>query len=222
VVPPDPHFFGYIVDHEGHVARVIERMVEEGDTCVDVGANIGFFTVVLAEACGASGRVVAYEPEPANFAALAANADRARTRGRTVETMRAAVSDSAGVLTLVRGAESTLHQTVAGPAPDGEGEAVPCVRLDDDLPARGVHGPIKLMKVDVEGHEVEVVRGAERTIRSGRLSAMVVEVTPGAAARELEALLASLGADAECWLDGAWRRVPVGGLPHRTDVLARF
>ena len=55
-IPPDPHFFGYVVGHEAHITRLIEEVVGEGDTCVDVGANIGYFSLMMAARCGRSAR----------------------------------------------------------------------------------------------------------------------------------------------------------------------
>ena len=96
-VPPDPHFFGYVVGHEGHITRVIEEFVSEGDTCVDVGANIGYFSVMMAARCGPTGTVFAYEPEPANLRALADNVAIAQRHGLQIIATAAAVSDRAGV-----------------------------------------------------------------------------------------------------------------------------
>jgi FkbM family methyltransferase len=221
-VPPDPHFFGYIVEHERHVMGLIETMVEDGDTCVDVGANIGYFTMAMAGAVGRTGHVLAYEPEPSNLAILKANVERASELGLRVEAIEAAVSDHSGVVKLVIGPESTLHQTFDPSHDCGGGHDVTSVRLDDDLPARGVGGPIKLMKIDVEGHELAVLQGVEGMLRSGRVAALVVEVTPGDVARDVHAFLHALNASTTCWIDSAWKDCPINQIPHRTDVLARF
>ncbi len=221
-VPPDPHFFGYIVEHEQHVARLISEVVEVGDICVDAGANIGYFTAMMAARCGKSGRVVAYEPEAKNFAMLSENAAILARQGFHVDAVRAAVSDRAGSLALMRGDESTLHQV--GPASEQTpaDDIVACVALSEDLQARGLDVPIKLLKVDVEGHEAAVLRGADELIRRGRIHSAVVEVTSGDPAREIAAILDAYNARVTCHLDGAWKAVPVAEIPHRTDILIRF
>jgi FkbM family methyltransferase len=221
-VPPDPHFFGYIVDHERHVTRLIAELVEEGDDCVDVGANIGYFSLMMAARCGATGRVFAYEPEAGNFAALERNVALASDRGLTIAATRAAVSDRDGVIALVRGEESTLHQVAPAGVATPPDDVVPCVNLGDDLRRRGAVGPIKLLKIDVEGHETAVLRGSADFLAGGSVHTAVLEVTPGETAAEIDAILRGLGASARCWLDGGWRPHPVAEVPHRTDILIWF
>ncbi|MDB5348999.1 MAG: methyltransferase [Planctomycetota bacterium] len=221
-VPPDPHFFGYIVEHERHISRLMAATVEEGDTCLDVGANIGYFTATMAAKCGSTGRVLAYEPEAANFAMLAANAEIAGRQGFHVDAVRAAVSDRAGTLALVRGEESTLHQVAAASTETRPEDIVPCVNLAEDLQARGIDDPIKLLKIDVEGHEAAVLEGCADLFRRGRVRTAVVEVTAGEPAREIAAILDRYEAEVTCWLDGRWQKIPVADLPRRTDIQIRF
>jgi FkbM family methyltransferase len=221
-VPPDPHFFGYIVEHERHITRLIDGLVEEGDECIDVGANIGYFSLMMAARCGRTGRVFAYEPEAENHAALGRNVALGREQGLSIVATRAAVSDRKGVLALLRGEESTLHQVGAADAGTPPGAIVPCVNLAEDLRERGAEGPFKLLKIDVEGHETTVLRGCADLLASGAVHTAVLEVTPGETAGEIAEILQTLGARSECWLDGRWRAVPVAEIPHRTDILVRL
>jgi FkbM family methyltransferase len=222
-IPPDPHFFGYVVGHEAHVTRLIEEVVSEGDTCVDVGANIGYFSLMMAAKCGQTGMVYAYEPEAGNVLALAENVKIAQSRGLQIRLTAAAVSERAGVLELVRGEESTLHHVRAVGRSAGSGDVVPSVNLFDDLVAKGISGSIRLLKIDVEGHEASVLRGCVQLFERGMVQAAVIEVTEGEQAREIDELLQGFRAKSvECWLDDRWRRCPVAGIPTRTDVLVRF
>lgn len=220
-VPPDPHFFGYVVGHETHITRVIADEVKPGDTCLDVGANIGYFALAMASQCGPSGRVVAYEPEPANFAMLTTNAKLAESRGLHVDTVNAAVSDSAGTLALVRGQQSTLHQVAAAETATRPEDIIPCVNLADDLQTRKIDGPIRLLKIDVEGHEVAVLKGCAKLLAEGRVGTAIIEVTEGPQAEEIDAILKPLNASVACWLDDAWQDIPVAKLPYRTDIMVR-
>jgi FkbM family methyltransferase len=226
-IPPDPHFFGYVVGHESHITRLIEEIVVEGDTCVDVGANIGYFSLMMAARCGRTGRVLSYEPEPANFRVLSENVELARRQGLNVSATEAAVAQHGGVVELVRGEESTLHQVRA---PEGQGPAsssplIRCVNLADDLAGKGVSGPIKLVKIDVEGFEVPVLKGVAALLQSGAVRAAVVEVTAGEQAREVESIFGDLHPQprsVECWLEGSWKPLRVSQIPHRTDILVKF
>jgi FkbM family methyltransferase len=221
-VPPDPHFFGYVVGHEEHITRLIAERVEEGDVCIDVGANIGYFSVMLAARCGRSGQVLAYEPEPGNFAVLSENARIAGQRGLTITPTCAAVSDRSGELELVRGEESTLHEVRPLGQGTRPGETVRCVSLADDLAARGFDGLIKLIKVDVEGHEAAVLSACVPLFTSGRVHAAVVEVTPGESAAEIAEILRRCDASVRCWVENRWVDIAVDEIPWRTDVLATF
>ncbi len=221
-LPPDPHFFGCLVGHEQHIADLIRETVEDGDTCIDVGANIGYFSLMMAARCGRRGRVYAYEPERANFAMLEQNVALAREQGLSVVAARAAVSEAKGSVVLVPGAESTLHKVRHLDGPDADAaEVVPCVNLAEDLRERGVEGPIKLIKIDVEGHEPEVLRGSIDFLMSGVAKFVVLEVFPGYA-REIADILRGHDVTVDCWLDGEWRTSPVEEITHLTDILIRF
>jgi FkbM family methyltransferase len=222
-IPPDPHFFGYVVGHEDHITRLIEEIVDEGDTCVDVGANIGYFSLMMAARCGKAGRVLSYEPEPGNFRILSDNVELARRQGLNVVATRVAVAEHDGVVELVRGEESTLHQVRESAADAPADSLIRCVNLADDLALKQASGPIKLLKIDVEGYEAPVLRGATGLLRSGVVRTAVIEVTAEEQAGEIEAILGDLDArSVECWLEGAWRPLPVSQIPHRTDILVNF
>ena len=222
-IPPDPHFFGYVVGHESHITRVIEEVVGEGDTCVDVGANIGYFSLMMAARCGRTGVVYAYEPEPANLRALAENVKIAQSRGLRIAVTAAAVSDCAGTVELVRGEESTLHQVRPMTGFSDARDVVTSVNLADEFALKGISEPIKLLKIDVEGHEASVLRGCAGLFARGLVRTAVVEVTAGEQAREISELLRGFGArSVECWLDGRWCHSSLADIPTRTDVLIHF
>ena len=220
-LPPDPHFFGYLVGHEPHVADAIARILRPGHTAVDVGANIGYFTVQMARLVGAQGRVVAYEIDERNVRELRRNGALAAGDGCRPEIVEAAVSDSAGTLAIAPGAHSTLHRVTRREA---DGRTVRAVTLDDELERLGI-ARVDLAKIDVEGHEPSVLTGMERVVGEGRIGAMIAEVMPGEDAAEIDARLLAWRthvASVAVWLDGAWREMPVGAIPRRTDILVRF
>ena len=220
-IPPDPHFFGFLLGrHEHHLAGVMRERIRPGDCCIDVGANIGYFASLMSGWCGDAGRVLAYEPETQNFQLLRVNATLAADCGRTIVPIHAAVSDLAGELALVRSSLSTMHRVETLDS-GHQSESVPSIVLDDDIPARDI-GAIRLMKVDVEGHEVHVLRGCERLVAARRIECMLIEVFPGESAREVDEIVTSWGAKPKVWLDRAWRDLPLRDLPYCTDILVDF
>jgi FkbM family methyltransferase len=222
IVPGDPHFFGYLVDHEAHIAAVIRDLVREGDTCVDVGANIGYFSTMLAGACGSTGRVICYEPESRNFSVLESNSKLAERKNLRLLPVRAAVSEHEGVVHLQLAAHSTEHRISDAAIPAAASESVPAVNLAEDLRRRGITGFVRFLKMDVEGHEIPALRGASEWLASRSVGTMVVEVEAGEHARAVEKMISDWKARAVFWYGGAWQQKPVGEIPCRLDVRVDF
>lgn len=144
---------------EPHVGICVQNIIRPGDTCLDVGANIGVFTIQMARAAGDEGRVLCFEPSRRTYeqllAAIAVN------RLHNVVARCCAVGEVAGNLELrvprhVSGNASLFDR--AG-CTDVNVETVEVIRLDDT-----VNGRVRLMKVDVEGAEMAVLRGAREVI----------------------------------------------------------
>lgn len=221
-LPPDPHFFGYLMGHEEHVAEAMMRAVGPGDVVLDIGANIGYFAVQFASRVGGTGRVIAYELDATNFGYLERNAALAAGEGRHIETVRAAISDTAGSVTIDHGAESTHHRVGAG---DGPGERVAAVSIDDEVRRLGIERPIGLVKIDVEGHEPFVLAGMAETVERGMVRAMILEVMPGELGADVQSRLDRWSDRIETvqsWVDGRWQEILPRDLAHRTDTLVRF
>ena len=222
MIPDDSHYFGFLAGvHEQHVEALIRSSVSPGDVCVDVGANIGYFAMMMAKAAGTRGRVIAFEPVPDTFEILKLNAALAAEEGGNLEVHQAAVSAQAGELLIERQQHSTLNQVRVAQREE-TGERVPCVALSDFLDSAGITGRIALLKVDVEGHETAVMEGALPAFASGRVKRMIVEVTPGDEAGQIQRILAPCRAQIRCWINGQWREEGLSTLAHRTDVLVDF
>jgi len=142
--------------YEPHVARIFENLLRPGQSVVDVGANIGFFTLLAASLVGPAGSVLAVEPNPRNVRLL--EASRRRNGFSHVTVAQVAASDHLGLLALHAGKS---NGTTAEPPPLLAdliaAETVPCLPLDRLVEA---NQPIALIKVDVEGAEGLVLRGA--------------------------------------------------------------
>jgi FkbM family methyltransferase len=161
------------------VSETMYRLIDRGDVVVDVGANIGYLTSLAAARSGGTGKVIGFEPHPGVFALLEANAARWAVISdiAPVELHEAALSDHGGSGELATGARFDANMGLAAlhspsdAAPDGELHTVVLKRLDDCVPT----GLIGLLKIDVEGHEAEVLRGARALIESGRVRDVVFE-----------------------------------------------
>ena len=155
---------------------------QEGMCVFDVGANIGYYTLLAARAVGPSGRVYAFEPEPHNFELLTRNV--AENGFTNVRPVNAAVSNRAGVVRLhLDDANFGAHSFDPGSVRNSSGRSVEAetVQLDDFADeARAFAGV--LVKVDVQGAEGLVVEGGRRLLGLPKVTAFM-EFWPEALAR---------------------------------------
>ncbi len=163
------------------VTETLHRLIDPGDLVVDVGANVGYLTSLAAARAGADGRVISYEPHPAVFGMLSANVARWREHSEvaSVDARQAAVSDHEGTAELSSGPLFHVNMGLAAladaDAPAGTNGAnrirVDVHTLDDVLGET----PVGLLKIDVEGHEPEVLAGARHLLERGLIRDIVFE-----------------------------------------------
>lgn len=143
--------------HELAISETIWRLADRGHDAVDVGANLGYFTALLARRARS---VVAMEPHPLLRDRLERNVVRLGREGGRVTVDARAASDRAGTATLTVPDAFHRNQGQATLEGDGLGVAVETVRLDDVIAGRS----IGVVKIDVEGHELPVLSGAEGSL----------------------------------------------------------
>jgi FkbM family methyltransferase len=149
--------------------RLMDRVVEDGDTVVDVGANIGYNTAYLARLAGPQGRVIAIEPAADNVAVMKRQLARNHFEEVTIHECAAGARDGARDLFL-RGPLSGINSLY----PDGcyggvTGQVeVPVVRLDTLI-----RESVDVIKIDVEGAEIDVLRGMPRLLGNPNLRLLV-------------------------------------------------
>lgn len=166
--------------YEWRNVAICAAVCRPGDTILEVGANVGTETVSFADLAGASGRVMAFEPDACNAEALRRLV--AINGWRHVEVIEAAVSDRDGEVWF----EETPSRAASGigrvvrEGASARAKPVRCVRLDT------VPGPncdrVAAVFMDVEGHEVAVLRGAGELLRAHR-PVLVLEASPALLAR---------------------------------------
>jgi FkbM family methyltransferase len=159
------------------VSETLWRLLDHGSAALDVGANIGYMTSLLAARVGEKGRVDAFEPHPAVFGELHENVASWQTCRRIgrICTHKLALSDKTGFAKLLTSAhfEKNRGTTSIGAGIGGANELqAPTQRLENLLePGQKVD----IMKLDVEGHEINVLRGAGTMLKSGAIRDIVFE-----------------------------------------------
>jgi FkbM family methyltransferase len=144
--------------------------VRPGTIVFDVGANIGAYTVLFAQWTGAAGRVFAFEPSPQSIAGLREQL-RLNDLSDRVEIVEAAVSERAGTAAFDCGGASGTNALVTDAGRGAHVIRVETTSLDAFCASRGVHPSI--VKIDVEGAELEALRGARETLARPDVDAFV-------------------------------------------------
>jgi FkbM family methyltransferase len=175
------------------------RSIPAGAVLVDVGANVGMYTVFAALARDA--RVFAFEPESENYALLNENI-RLNRLGDRVLAICAGLSDRTGIERLYLskvGAGASCHSLGAEvgfrlqPRAAAFVQGSIALRLDDLVIAGSLPTP-EYIKIDVDGFEHGVIRGMEQTLRSGKVRSLIVELNPALAEHvDIRERLADLG-----------------------------
>jgi FkbM family methyltransferase len=176
LVRPDEHIgrtVFYFGDLEPKLSWVCSRVLRPGDTAVDVGANYGVITLLAAQAVGAGGCVHAFEPQPAVAALL--RQSLALNGMDQVQVHELALSDADGELQL-QVPDHNLGAASLSRALDGPGASYSvAVRASGNFLAGLDVGPVRLMKVDIEGHEPAFLRGAARFLATAPPDVIVFE-----------------------------------------------
>jgi FkbM family methyltransferase len=173
--------------------RFLERVIQPGDVVVDVGANIGLFSMRMAWLTGPTGRVLAFEPAERPLELLTTNV--AMNYASWVEVSPLALSDTPGSATLhvssrFQGNSSLVPRNewyrTHFPGDEGGQVNVQTATLDDVLET---DAHVRLVKIDVEGAEASVLAGMRRILEDRRCDLIDVEVKRPVGEAPFQALL---------------------------------
>ncbi len=163
---------------ETWLTQCISRIIKPGDICIDVGANYGYYSLLMSTLTGKEGRTIAVEPNPYVFNLLAATAS---VHSSSIEPVQVALSDVSGFTTLV------IPDNFYGDASIVERKDKPRMarsRVDvktqtlDELAVQLELPRIDLVKIDVEGAEPSVFNGMNETIARNDGLRVLIEYSP--------------------------------------------
>ena len=171
-------FFAFREYYEPELLH-LEKILSPGKTFVDAGANFGIYTLVASALVGPAGRVISFEPSVQSFPVLQRNI--ALNRLRNVAAFRLALCDKRGAARLYHAGDPVSHSLGKDPAWRGEGEDVATETLDHLIEQDEIQR-VDVIKLDVEGAEELVLRGARKVLSLMR-PVIIFEVHPAASAR---------------------------------------
>ena len=190
-----PLYAGWKAVSDRRERRLFRQLIKPGMTVVDVGANIGIYTRYFSRLAGLSGHVHAFEPAPLNFRRLQSNVGALPN----VTLRQSAVGATRGTLKLFVSAELNVdHRTFDS----GDG------RLSVDVPATSLDAyfapgqKVDLIKIDVQGFEMNVLKGARRVFEDNPGMTLLMEFWPyglahaSVSAADLLGLIKAMGFEA--------------------------
>lgn len=161
--------------YEKYTTVLFQRFVGEGMNVIDIGANIGYYTLLAAKLIGEKGKVFAFEPEPRNYALLLRNVEL--NGYKNVIPQQKAVSNKAGKVKLfLDRLEPGAHSLYKVRQSAKEAIVVDAVSLDDFF--KGKEFPINVIKIDVEGAEMTVLLGMSRIVKNSNNLKIFTEFWP--------------------------------------------
>lgn len=167
-------WYKYVVDRR--LIAAARKLAKPGTLVVDVGANIGFFSMAIA--CRADVNLLAFEPHPQNYQTLN-KVIAGSAFGSRIHPYMLALSDKTGIgLLYLSDLASTDHKLINSRS--SKAVEIAITRLDDFFlqHAELAKKPISLVKIDVQGAELLVLRGMERTLKTNNSPPILVEYAP--------------------------------------------
>lgn len=162
---------GYFEPYE---TTLIESEIRPGDTVLDIGANIGYYTLIFARLVGEHGRVYAFEPDPTNFRLLKKNV---RANGyHNVVFVNKAVADVSGTMSLYLCPDNKGDHRLFDSHDDRQSITIETTTLDELFSE--FQGEIHFIKMDIQGSEARAVRGMENLLRKHRDLRIMTEFWP--------------------------------------------
>lgn len=159
---------------EPHVTRLLADTLKPGMTFVDAGANIGYYTLLASRAVGPTGRVIAFEPDPGNFALLQRNVEV--NACSNVILVSKALSSEKGQLHLYLAADDLGDHSVLAQSERQQAVDIETVRLDEFCAAHGHR--VDVVKIDTQGSEPAILQGMNGLTGSANPPRIICEYCP--------------------------------------------
>lgn len=164
--------------YDPHETQLLKCCLMEGNHFLDIGANIGYYSLIASQIVGQSGKVHAFEPISTNIAAFQQTIDRNQITNIALNQI--AIGAANGVLTLFTSVDQPGSSGWASKVPSERRKKecnVPMTSLDTYL-GEGNFGPIHLVKMDIEGAELDALDGGNNVFSGFTAPDLIVEINP--------------------------------------------
>ncbi|TLD68426.1 FkbM family methyltransferase [Phragmitibacter flavus] len=160
--------------YEPAETELLQKLIKPGDTIVDVGANIGYYSLIFAKAVGPTGTVFGFEPDPGNFSLLTQNL---KLNGHENVTMvNKAVTDKSGEIELFVSPGCPADHRIYDSGDGRQKLTIPAVALDDYFSE--IKAQIDLIKMDIQGAEFFAVKGMKKVLATNPKVKLLTEFWP--------------------------------------------
>ena len=160
-------------NYEKNTVKYFKENIKPGMTVIDIGAHIGYYTLIFSKLVGPNGKVFAFEPEKENFLLLEKNTCHLKN----VERHEKAVSDKNGSIDFFKIIGSTGCHSVLPPQIDNEKITVESITIDSFLEKKSIN-KVDFLKIDIEGAELLALKGMEALIKKSKKLSVVAEFNP--------------------------------------------
>lgn len=180
-------YFLYKRHHEDSFYPLLKKypwLLENGNV-IDIGANVGYTTLLFAEFLSKDYKIYAFEPEEENYKNLVYQVKKKNLHNR-VDTIFSAVGEKDGFCTLWynkdhHGDHKIATETFKSGAQTQNSKNYKSIKIQslDDFAVSRVSGPISFIKIDVQGFEIPVIKGMEQVLKNNPNVSLAVEYSPG-------------------------------------------
>jgi len=166
-----PFYTAFKNRQDQYERMLLKQLVRPGATVLDIGANIGYYATQLSQMVGETGKVHCFEPDQKNFNYL-----QAATRGlKNTVINNKAVAERSGQIKIYTSPELNVDHRTYKPEVFEKEIAIPCVSVDDYV--KGAY-KVDLIKLDIQGFEMNAIQGMEATISANRELVLLSEFWP--------------------------------------------
>ncbi|MBU2564047.1 FkbM family methyltransferase [Patescibacteria group bacterium] len=157
--------------YEPFETKIIKSVIKKDNTVIDIGANIGYYTLLFAKLVGRNGKIIAFEPDPDNFFLLKKNVEINGYKNATL--IQKAVSNKIGTTKLYLHKNDKKQHSIYNSNNSRKSIEIESTRADNYINEK-----VDLIKIDIEGAEGETIKGMKNLLKKNKKIKIITEFSP--------------------------------------------